>query len=348
MEHVEGDSIADMIETQGALEERFALQIAAQMARALQHAHKHGLVHRDVKPQNILVTRNNLAKLCDLGLAKMQNEATGDPTGVPVGTPHYLSPEQARGEADVDIRSDIYSLGATLYHMLTGSTPFDGQSPMVLMTKHLTEEPPLPKRRNPAISKGASDLVLRMMSKDKEDRHQTPGELLEDLERVLAGKKPVGGGGGSRRSSRRGGGSRRGSRRQSGEGGDFKSKGSGVYRGERLAERSRARRGHMIRSGKGYESMWLVVIPFMFIAVIGSVVFMAYKGPEFGASTGGTGGVVMDEDAQAEAQATLSRARELERTNPAQARDLYKSIVSRYRGTVYARMANDYLKQLGA
>lgn len=189
MEHVEGESVAGMIERQGVIDERTALQIGAQIARALAHAHKHGLVHRDVKPQNILVTKSGLAKLCDLGLAKLQSEGSKDPTGVPVGTPHYLSPEQARGEADVDIRSDVYSLGASLFHMLTGETPFDGQSPMVLMTKHLTEEPDAPRKRNAEVSKAASDLVLHMMEKDKEDRPQTPVEVLEEIERVLSGKK---------------------------------------------------------------------------------------------------------------------------------------------------------------
>lgn len=345
MEHVEGDSVADLIEAQGPLEERFALQVAAQMARALQHAHKHGLVHRDVKPQNILVTRSNLAKLCDLGLAKLQSEKGADPTGVPVGTPHYLSPEQARGEADVDIRSDIYSLGATLYHMLTGHTPFEGQSPMVLMTKHLTEDPVPPRRRNPSVSKAASDLVLAMMAKDKEDRHQTPEELLEDIERVLAGKRPAGGSAGSRRGPRRGGASRRGSRRQSGEA--PAARGAGGGRPRRAHERSRARRGHMIRSGKGYESMWLVIIPLMIIAVISSVVYMAYHRPDFREGTGGTTGPTLDEAAQREAQDTLSRARSLERTDPEQARALYRSVAERYRGTVYGRMATDYLRELG-
>jgi len=354
MEHVEGESIAEMIERQGALEERFALTIAAQMARALSHAHKHGLVHRDVKPQNILVTRNNLAKLCDLGLAKMQNETGGDPTGVPVGTPHYLSPEQARGEADVDIRSDVYSLGATLFHMLCGQTPFEGQSPMVLMTKHLTEEPPSPRRINPAVSKGAAELVARMMSKEKEDRHQTPDELLEDLERVLAGKKPAGGGRRttSRRGTRRGGGGSRrasgegaSSRRTSGEGGPptgFKE--SGVFRPEsRLEQRSRARRGHMIQTGKGYESFWLILIPFMAIAVIGSVVFMAYRGPSFRKLDQPP----IDDGRRAEADEALRQARELQRTNPSEAAAMYRSIVQRFRGTPAERLAKQYLEELG-
>src|SRR4029079_19383897 len=107
----------------------------------------------------------DLAKLCDLGLAKSLDDnrkSSAEREGLPLGTPHYLSPEQARGEADVDIRSDIYSLGATLYHSLTGGPPFDGQSPMVLMTKHLTEDPVPPRKKNPDVSKTTSELVLRM------------------------------------------------------------------------------------------------------------------------------------------------------------------------------------------
>jgi serine/threonine-protein kinase len=200
MEHVEGESLAKLVEKEGPLEEARALEITAQMARALEHAHKHGLVHRDVKPQNILLAKNDVAKLCDLGLAKqMGQDDRGHVAGIPLGTPHYLSPEQARGEADVDIRSDIYSLGCSLYHMLTGEPPFQGDSPMVLMTKHLTEEPSPPRRKNEEISKAASDLVLHMMAKDKVERPQNPTELLEEIQRVQSGKKPSKGSGPTKR-----------------------------------------------------------------------------------------------------------------------------------------------------
>ncbi len=200
MEHVEGESLARLVEKDGPLEEHRALEITAQMARALEHAHKHGLVHRDVKPQNILLAKNDVAKLCDLGLAKqMGQDDRGHVAGIPLGTPHYLSPEQARGEADVDIRSDIYSLGASLYHMLTGEPPFTGDSPMVLMTKHLTEEPIPPRRKNEEISKAASDLVLHMMAKDKEERPQSPTEVLEEIQRVQSGKKPTKGSAGTKK-----------------------------------------------------------------------------------------------------------------------------------------------------
>ena len=198
MEYVEGEPLSKIIEREGALPEKRALKIVMQIARALAHASKNGLVHRDVKPQNIMVGRNDVTKLCDLGLAMTEDERReARERGQSIGTPHYVSPEQARGEHEVDIRSDIYSLGATLYHAVTGETPFSGTSSMVLMTKHLTEEPIPPRKRRPGLSKPLNDLILKMMAKEKERRYQSPIELLEDMERVLAGR-PIGGSGSGR------------------------------------------------------------------------------------------------------------------------------------------------------
>ncbi|MGE0713410.1 MAG: protein kinase [Planctomycetota bacterium] len=334
MEYVEGDSVAELIARAGPLEERVALSISLQIARALEHAHKHGLVHRDVKPQNILVTRNNMAKLCDLGLAKMQSEApAGDATGVPVGTPHYLSPEQARGEADVDIRSDIYSLGATLFHMLTGETPFDGQSPMVLMTKHLTEEVESPRRRNQNISKGASELVLHMMEKDKEDRPQTPSDLIEDLERVLAGKKPSGPAGGGKRSGRK----------PKGSGGGKSARSPGVsdsaVRREGRKKPRAARRG----GSRGGETVWLLAIPAVVIAVVGAAIFMSLSGPGFGPADDIR---VPTKDEQTAADDAVKAARALQLSAPSDAKARYEEIVRRYPGTHGASRAREYLKEI--
>jgi serine/threonine-protein kinase len=191
MEYVDGETVAAGIERDGPFEEKRALRIVAQIARALNHAQKNGLVHRDVKPQNIMLARNDVAKLCDLGLARSEEGEASSSRGLSLGTPHYISPEQAKGEPDVDIRSDIYSLGATLYHMVTGETPFTGSSPMVLMTKHLTEVPVSPRRKAPRLSRGCNDLILKMMAKRKEARYQDPIELLEDIEKVLEGQ-PLG------------------------------------------------------------------------------------------------------------------------------------------------------------
>ena len=336
MEHVEGESVADMIDRQGALEERAALQIATQIARALEHAHKHGLVHRDVKPQNILVTKNSLAKLCDLGLAKMQNEAGGDPAGIPVGTPHYLSPEQARGEADVDIRSDVYSLGATLYHMLTGLTPFEGQSPMVLMTKHLTEEPVPARKRNAGVSKAASDLVAWMMSKEKDDRPQTPTEVLEEIERILTGKKLSG----SQRTS--GSGRTSGRRKRPGT----KSAAREPDDDEDDAPPERRRRGRtVVRRAGGSDTVSLILIPVMVAILAGLVVSYMVLGR--GPSMGGVGGPPPTAELEAEARARLLEARDLEAAGQLDAaRAAYEGVIRAYPRTRAASDARDYLEAL--
>jgi len=145
MEYVEGRSAGEMVKDSGGMDEELALHITMQVARALDAAHQEGIVHRDIKPDNILVTDSSVAKVCDFGLARSTTDETRmTQTGIMMGTPHYVSPEQARGEKDVDIRSDIYSLGATLYHLVTGTTPFTGSTAAVVMSKHLSEELPWP------------------------------------------------------------------------------------------------------------------------------------------------------------------------------------------------------------
>jgi len=189
MEYADGETVYERIRESGAIEEEEAIDVVLQIARALEHAHANDLVHRDVKPQNVIITKKGVTKLCDLGLAKTEeSESSVTQRGVSVGTPHYISPEQAKGEIDVDIRSDIYSLGATFYHMVVGQVPFVGSSPMVVMTKHLTETPPYPRSKNVNVSKDISDLIMRMMAKDKEDRYQTPTKLINDLMRLKEGE----------------------------------------------------------------------------------------------------------------------------------------------------------------
>ncbi|MHC4660530.1 MAG: serine/threonine protein kinase [Planctomycetota bacterium] len=191
MEYADGQTVYERIRQSGPIAEDEAIDITLQIARALEHAHRHDLVHRDVKPQNIIITKKGIAKLCDLGLAKTEDsEASVTQRGVSVGTPHYISPEQAKGEVDVDIRSDIYSLGASFYHMVVGEVPFVGSGPMVVMTKHLTETPAYPRSRNPDVSKTVSDVIMRMMAKYKEGRYQTPTQLIKDFMRLQDGKAP--------------------------------------------------------------------------------------------------------------------------------------------------------------
>jgi serine/threonine-protein kinase len=189
MEFVDGAPVTTLMKRDGRLDEQRCLRIAIQVARALAHAHKNGIVHRDIKPENIMLTATGGAKLCDLGLAK-QTKGDADVTmdGTSVGTPNYISPEQARGEEKIDIRSDIYSLGASLYHMAVGAPPFSGANPMVVMTKHVTEFAEPPKKRCPALSEGYSALVMKMMQKRREDRPQDPEALIHDLERLLNGE----------------------------------------------------------------------------------------------------------------------------------------------------------------
>jgi protein kinase-like protein len=192
MDYVEGQNLYDLIPEDRGLKEHEALDLVLQVARALDYAHNHGIVHRDIKPDNVLIDNKGVAKLTDLGLARQVDAGTRlTQTGVTMGTPHYISPEQARGDRQVDIRSDIYSLGATLYHLVTGRPPFDGSSAAVIMTKHLTEQVPWPQDVNPDISKHCCLLIAKMMAKEPEDRYQTPAEVVEDLELVLEGEEPA-------------------------------------------------------------------------------------------------------------------------------------------------------------
>ncbi len=195
MEYVNGPTLMSILKRGGAIDEKRALNIAVQIARALEHANKNGLVHRDIKPDNIMISKDGTAKLCDLGLAKEAGDEAGSATeqGSFVGTPNYISPEQARGEPDIDSRSDIYSLGATFFHMVTGRPPFSG-SAAVVMTKHISEDPPAASDVNPEISSGTSHLIKIMMAKDRKDRYQTPTDLIDDMELTIKGK-PIKGSG---------------------------------------------------------------------------------------------------------------------------------------------------------
>jgi serine/threonine-protein kinase len=181
MEYVEGETVKEILQRSGVIEEKRALEITLQTSEALKHAWQSQIIHRDIKPANIMINKSGKVKLCDLGLAiDVKEDSDITKTGVIMGTPYYLSPEQARTE-DLDIRSDIYSLGATLYHMATGRRPFEGDSPAEILTKHLSDPLPDPLEQNPTLSNGICYIISHMMSKDKKDRYQNPDELLEDL-----------------------------------------------------------------------------------------------------------------------------------------------------------------------
>ena len=196
MEYIDGPTVGELLKRGGALDEKRALNIITQIARALQHAFNHGIIHRDIKPDNIMLTREGVAKLCDLGLAKVatpqDNDAAGTKPGASMGTPYYIAPEQARGEQTVDTRADIYSLGASFYHMTAGDVPFPGQSAADVISKHLTEPVTPPRVKNPLISGQVDWVVVKMMQKAREDRYQTPNDVVKDLEAIAAGGMPDG------------------------------------------------------------------------------------------------------------------------------------------------------------
>ncbi len=178
MEYASGHTVQQLLDRGGPMDEARVLLIALQIAGALQHAHEAGLVHRDVKPDNILITGEGSAKLCDLGLAKDRPES-----GVSLGTPNYISPEQAQALDDVDIRSDLYSFGATLFHMLAGRPPFQGRA-QVVMALHVKEEPPLLRTLESDISGTAEGIVARLLRKERRERFPSPKELVGALEQA--------------------------------------------------------------------------------------------------------------------------------------------------------------------
>ena len=191
MEFVDGSTLAHHLK-QGPMAEADALVIVHQVAQALAHAQGHDIVHRDVKPENIMLASDGRAKLADLGLAK---STTADSAvtleGNALGTPYYMSPEQARGEANLDTRSDIYSLGATLYHMLCGTVPFSGDTPAVVISKRLTEPAPLPQTLRRDLSPATCRIVRKMMAREAARRYQTADELLADVEAAIRGEVPA-------------------------------------------------------------------------------------------------------------------------------------------------------------
>jgi len=192
MEYVEGTTVFDEIVKSKRFAEGDALDLVIQVAEALEHAHDKGLVHRDVKPKNIMLTKGGMAKLADMGLARAitDREAAEAEQGKAFGTPYYISPEQIRGEIAIGPPADVYSLGATLYHMVTGAVPFDGKNPSAVMHKHLKADLVPPDHVNPKLSAGLSEVVEMMMAKDAKARYQTCKDLLTDLRAVKAKQPP--------------------------------------------------------------------------------------------------------------------------------------------------------------
>ena len=186
MEYVRGVPYKQMIrDSGGGIPETEVLRVALQIARALDHAHRNQILHRDVKPENILITDDGTAKLCDFGLARDAGAAPGGRTHA-IGTPNYMSPEQARGQPDVDVRADLYSLGCTMYHALTGDVPFRGDSGETVMARHLADAPVPPKSIRPWISEEVNGLVLDLLEKDRHRRPASPAVVVERIEALLS------------------------------------------------------------------------------------------------------------------------------------------------------------------
>jgi serine/threonine protein kinase len=193
MEYVEGKTLYDDLSKGKIFDEREALDIIIQLANALAHAHAQGLIHRDVKPKNIMINKDGVVKLADMGLARETSDikAARHEQGKAFGTPYYIAPEQIRGEIDIDGRADIYALGGTLFHMVTGRVPFEANSPSEVMKKHLKEALVPPDHINTALSAGISEVIEVMMAKNRDERYKNMEELLTDLQAVRDGRPPL-------------------------------------------------------------------------------------------------------------------------------------------------------------
>lgn len=190
MEYVDGPSLETLLARRGKLSAGEAVRFARDAATGLREAFRHGVVHRDVKPSNLLLSPSGSVKVVDFGLAKeLRGEGPTTEDGVVLGTPHYISPEQGRGRA-VDHRSDIYSLGATLYHMLAGRPPFEGESHVAVIVAHVNDEPPSLAALGRDVPETVARVVSKMLRKDPAERYPHYDALLEDLEALEAGRAP--------------------------------------------------------------------------------------------------------------------------------------------------------------
>jgi len=193
MEYVEGKTLYDDLSAGKVFTEDEALDVIIQVAHALGHAHARGLIHRDVKPKNIMIDPAGVVKLADMGLARETTdiETAETEAGKAYGTPYYIAPEQIRGKIDIDSRADIYSLGATFYHIATGRVPFMADDPTDVMRKHLKEQLIPPDHINTSLSAGTSEVIEVMMAKRREERYNNIEELLTDLEAIRDGQSPL-------------------------------------------------------------------------------------------------------------------------------------------------------------
>lgn len=190
MELVQGKTLKEIINEDGVLPWKWSVNIAIQVASALETAHKNNIVHRDIKPHNIIITEDGIAKVTDFGIAKAVSNSTITAFGTTIGSVHYFSPEHARG-GYTDAKSDIYSLGVVMYEMLTGRVPFDADTPVSIALKHMQEKPVEPMKLNPSIPFAINKIIMKAMEKEPSLRYQNATEMLKDLSMAL--KDPEGG-----------------------------------------------------------------------------------------------------------------------------------------------------------
>ena len=193
MEYVEGKTLHDDLAKGKIFNEDEAIDLILQLVSALGHAHAMGLVHRDVKPKNIMINKNDIVKLADMGLARETSDikAAKNEKGKAFGTPYYIAPEQIRGLMDIDGRADIYALGATLFHMVTGRVPFEASTPSEVMKKHLKESLTPPDHINTALTAGISEVVEVMMAKNRDERYRNMEDVMGDMKAVRNGRPPL-------------------------------------------------------------------------------------------------------------------------------------------------------------
>ena len=184
MELIQGKTLKQIIDEDGVLPWKWSIDIASQIASALETAHKNNIVHRDIKPHNIIITEDGVAKVTDFGIAKAVSNSTITAFGTTIGSVHYFSPEHARG-GYTDAKSDLYSLGVVMYEMLTGRVPFDADTPVSVALKHMQEKPVEPIKLNPAIPYSVNKIIMKAMEKDLNLRYQSATEMLRDLNMAL-------------------------------------------------------------------------------------------------------------------------------------------------------------------
>ncbi len=184
MEYIDGITLKEYIRSKGTIDWEEAVKIAIQVCSAMEHAHRNKIVHRDIKPQNILLANDGMVKVVDFGIARAATASTITMAGNTIGSVHYFSPEQARG-GYTDEKSDLYSLGIVLFEMVTGTVPFEADTPVAVALMHLQSNPKVPSEINGDIPFALNDLIMKAIRKDKESRYQSAGDMLNDLYRIL-------------------------------------------------------------------------------------------------------------------------------------------------------------------